>query len=335
MSPDEKSPTAGLDARLEALSPERRKLFELLRQQRAPAPVPAGPPSAGSAPAMIDAASFQFAQDGVPPSERIQEFYDRINRQLDASPFGEHALFLNYGYVPNDTPQHARVQLPDNVLNKNPIRLVLELFGDCELREQDAVLDVGCGRGAVCAVLRRYFQVGRYEGLDLSPAAIAFCQRAHRSPHTGFHVGSAERLPFDSGSFDVVTNVESSHGYPDREAFYREVHRVLREGGCFLYTDLFPVEQLEHNVRVLQELGLGLEREQDITGNVLLSCDETAAVHRRAFSQDNDEQLMGAFLGLRESPPYQNMKSGRWKYMLYRFRKAGAGGLRGKGRAGG
>jgi SAM-dependent methyltransferase len=333
MKPDKKSP--GLESRLEALTPERRKLFELLRQQRAAASSPAEPSSASGAPPMIDAGSFQFDHDGVPASERIRDFYDRINRQLDASPFGEHALFLNYGYVPNDAPQFARIQLPANLLNKNPIRLVLELIGDCELRAEHAVLDVGCGRGAVCAVLRRYFQVGRYEGLDLSPAAIAFCQRAHRAPHTAFTVGSAERLPFESGSFDLVTNVESSHGYPDRDGFYREVHRVLREGGCFLYTDLFPVEQQERNVRVLQELGLVLEREQDITGNVLLSCDETADTHRRAFSQENDGQLMGAFLAQRESPSYQNMKSGRWRYMLYRFRKVGAGGFHVKGRAGG
>jgi SAM-dependent methyltransferase len=258
--------------------------------------------------------------------EAIRDFYDRVNQQLDASPFGEHALFLNYGYVPNDSPQHSPVRLPANYLNKNGTRLVLELIGGYPLRPEHAVLDVGCGRGGVCSVLRKFFQVGRYVGLDMSAAAIAFCMRVHRGARNEFRVGRADQLPFGDETFDVATNVESSHGYPDIAAFFREVHRVLRPGGGFLYTDLLPRERAEENVRTLEGLGFAIEREQDITGNVLLSCDETASVHRKAFLQGNDSKVMEAFLAVPDSGVYQDMKSGRTRYVLYHFRKQDSAG---------
>ena len=51
------------------------------------------------------------------------------------------------------------------------------------------------------------------------------------------------------------------------------------------------------------------------------SCDETAVVHARAFPQSNDRATMDTFLGVPSSPLYQDMKTGRQKYWLFRFRK--------------
>lgn len=50
--------------------------------------------------------------------------------------------------------------------------------------------------------------------------------------------GDAENLPFPDESFDAVINVEAAHLYPDYPRFLREVARVLRPGGHFLYADL-------------------------------------------------------------------------------------------------
>jgi phthiocerol/phenolphthiocerol synthesis type-I polyketide synthase E len=68
-------------------------------------------------------------------------------------------------------------------------------------------------------------------GIDLALEAVAFCRRTHQNPLVRFEVGDAENLPFD-----VVTNIESSHTYPNLRAFFVQVKRVLAEGGWFLYT---------------------------------------------------------------------------------------------------
>jgi SAM-dependent methyltransferase len=313
-----------IDRRLKSLSPEKRRLFELLAAKKA-APVEDGgsvrtAPSPGGSP-LLDSERFQIAEGERGSLADIREFYDRVSAQLDASPVGAHALFLNFGYVASERPQRSPIKLPPGQLNRNAIQLVLEVFGDLALRPTDDILDVGCGRGGVCHVLRRFFQARRYVGIDLSPRAVAFARRAHTHPDDTFLVGDAEHLPVEDASADVCTNVESSHNYGDVRAFFVEVARVLRPGGVFLYTDLIPKDRVSERERWLAELGFVAEDRRDITANVLLSCDETAATHERAFSDGNDRAIMSAFLGMPASELYAGMRSGLEAYLLYRFRR--------------
>ena len=96
------------------------------------------------------------------------------------------------------------------------MRLALELIGDTDLQDR-AVLDVGCGRGGTVALMVERFGA-KATRVDLAPEAIAFCRKTHANAR--FEVGDAEHLPFDDGTFDVVTNIESSHTYPNLRAFF-------------------------------------------------------------------------------------------------------------------
>ena len=40
-------------------------------------------------------------------------------------------------------------------------------------------------------------------------------------------------LPFSDGAFDIVLSLNGFHAFPDKEAAYRELFRVLRPGGTF------------------------------------------------------------------------------------------------------
>jgi ubiquinone/menaquinone biosynthesis C-methylase UbiE len=195
---------------------------------------------------------------------------------------------------------------------------VLELVADTDVSGR-AVLDVGCGRGGTLAVLNEYYRPSRTVGLDLCHGAVAFCGR--RYVRGRFINGDAEHLPFPDGTFEVVTNVESSHTYPTIANFYREVRRVLKPRGVFLYTDLQPREQLLANIELLRSLGFRVEIDRDITSNVLRSCDATAGTHLAAFAGTNDAELMGNFLGLPSSAIYGGMKDGTSLYGAYRLLK--------------
>jgi len=50
----------------------------------------------------------------------------------------------------------------------------------------------------------------------------------------------AGRLPFDDGTFDVVTSTEAFHWFPDRDAVLREAYRVLTPGGRLLLALVSP-----------------------------------------------------------------------------------------------
>lgn len=76
-----------------------------------------------------------------------------------------------------------------------------------------------------------------YLGLDLDPAGIDFCRQRHPLEGLSFTQGNAQQLPFADATFDVVVNVEASHGYPGFPGFLSEVDRVLRDAEEFLYAD--------------------------------------------------------------------------------------------------
>ena len=48
-----------------------------------------------------------------------------------------------------------------------------------------------------------------------------------------FVQGDVGALPFEDESFDLVLSLNGFHAFPDKEAAYNEVFRVLKPGGTF------------------------------------------------------------------------------------------------------
>jgi SAM-dependent methyltransferase len=324
-----------LSRRIADLSSSRRLLFRLLTEAKIAAPAGAtdaslgadSSPNVGSGPkSEVPRGSMVFDQ-GTSPAETkagYRRFYNGVSEQLDATEFGDFSFFLNYGYVPDHHPQYAQIQLPAHCLNKNSVKLALEVIGDCVIRGR-SVLDVGCGRGGTISVMYRFFGPRMIMGVDLSSAAISFCCKAHRYAGVSFLEADAEALPFRDGSFEVVTNVESSHSYPDIEKFYSEVFRVLVPGGYFLYTDVLRSSWMKECPALFEDIGFSVERERDITTNVLLSCDETAAARAGAFDKERDSGIVEGFLGVPGSNVYEQLRQRREIYKMFKLKKVGGG----------
>ena len=51
--------------------------------------------------------------------------------------------------------------------------------------------------------------------------------------HIRFIQGDVGALPFEGESFDIVLSLNGFHAFPDKEAAYNEIYRVLRKGGTF------------------------------------------------------------------------------------------------------
>ena len=86
------------------------------------------------------------------------------------------------------------------------------------------ILDVGCGTGANLKMLSEF---GGAEGVDISPDALEFCQKRGLD----VKLGAAESLPYESGTFDLVTALDVVEHLDDDVAGLREMRRVLRPGG--------------------------------------------------------------------------------------------------------
>jgi ubiquinone/menaquinone biosynthesis C-methylase UbiE len=209
----------------------------------------------------------------VPSIEKVlfRLTYDRI-----ATMYATPAMtFMNYGYVGGaDEPKPVLQEIDEP--NRLPIQLYHHVGTLVDLRGRE-VLEVGSGRGGGASYVKRYLGPSSMVGMDLANKAVEFSRRTHRVEGLRFVRGDAEKIPFDDEQFDVVLNVESSHCYPALHVFFREVRRVLRPGGHFLYADVMPVEQLPERRRMLSRAGLELLRERDITPNALASLDSNTA----------------------------------------------------------
>lgn len=94
-------------------------------------------------------------------------------------------------------------------------------------RRGSSVLDVGCGSGVA---LREAARLGaRVSGLDAAAGLAALA--AKRLPGADVRVGDLQSLPFDDGSFDVVTGFNSFQFADDVTAAFGEAARVAKPGG--------------------------------------------------------------------------------------------------------
>lgn len=124
---------------------------------------------------------------------------------------------------------------------------LLELAG---LKPGEKSLDIGCGPGRlVLASCERVGPDGEAHGIDPSPEMI---ERARHNAKKAvsparFTLAAAENLPFEDGHFDVVTSSLVIHHLPGddlKQAAFREIRRVLKEGGRVLVVDfgVMPAE---------------------------------------------------------------------------------------------
>lgn len=90
------------------------------------------------------------------------------------------------------------------------------------------ILDVGCGTGGNLKLLSQF---GDAEGVDVSTDALEFCrQRGLKN----VRLGAAEELPFEDGTFDLVTALDVVEHIDDDVAGLREFRRVLKPDGRIL-----------------------------------------------------------------------------------------------------
>jgi SAM-dependent methyltransferase len=190
-----------------------------------------------------------------------QRWYDYISTLVkDAS-----LTFINYGYA--EDGDHLALSAEDEA-NRYPIQLYHHVASAVDWTGRSA-LEVGSGRGGGAYYVQRRFNPQSMIGLELAARAVEFCQRHYAAAGLSFIRGDAQQLQFAADTFDIVLNVESALHYPNVERFYCEVVRVLKPGGYFLYADIRYQEEVEAWRGQLQNTGLKLLKEENITPQVV------------------------------------------------------------------
>ena len=103
-------------------------------------------------------------------------------------------------------------------------------------RENMRILDVGCGGGAAIAEMLKLSPGSVIQGIDYSETSVresSLLNREFLGSRCFIRQADAAALPFEDNSFDLVTAVETVYFWPDIQAGFREIFRVLKPDGTF------------------------------------------------------------------------------------------------------
>jgi SAM-dependent methyltransferase len=243
----------------------------------------------------------------------LQRLYDSIARR------NRELAYLNFGYA---DPTEPATEGDDADLERLCRRLYEVVLA--ALPASGRVLEIGCGRGGGAGFLLETRPTWSYLGLDLSLEHARACRRRFLSGSARFAVADAARLPVPSARFDAALSIEACHHFEDRDAFYGEVARALRPGGCFLLAGIWtagdvPGERIErHGFRILER--------SDITANVVASLARTSALRGRLVDSlalpDRFRPFLMSWAGVRGSGSYEELAAGERLYLRYRLLRA-------------
>lgn len=114
---------------------------------------------------------------------------------------------------------------------KRKYRQIIAIMKDeLDVSAYETVLDVGCGTGALCSVLRE--ENLDVTGVDPAYRMLKVARKKTQDPSIRFvQADSSKGFPFEDNSFDIVIASYVAHGLQigERKKLYQEMSRVAKE----------------------------------------------------------------------------------------------------------
>jgi ubiquinone/menaquinone biosynthesis C-methylase UbiE len=107
-----------------------------------------------------------------------------------------------------------------------------------DIKENQSYLEVGCGNGGVCRYIAENYPLN-VTGVDVDLKQIQVAQENSQGVRNiRFMTADATHLPFPDKEFDIVLSFGTTHHISNWLGALREMRRVLKSGGYFIYYDL-------------------------------------------------------------------------------------------------
>ena len=108
-----------------------------------------------------------------------------------------------------------------------------------DIKEDDLIIDIGCGGGKNLERFAEQITTGKVVGLDYSEVSveksIELNQKAIDEGKVEVIQGSVSEMPFEDNTFNIITGFETIYFWPDFINDLKEVNRVLKKDGFVFF----------------------------------------------------------------------------------------------------
>lgn len=137
------------------------------------------------------------------------------------------------------------------------------LSNKLKLCESDLVLDAGCGIMGPARNIHR-LSGAKIVGLNINEYQVKRSKFLNEREGFGEKLDCVEgdftRMDFEDGKFDHVYSIEALCHAPNRLSAYREIFRVLKPGGCFVFYDWLLTPKFDSKNREHQSIKNRIEK---------------------------------------------------------------------------
>lgn len=174
--------------------------------------------------------------------------------------------FFEYGWGKSF---HFAPQTKTGNTQEAMLRYELKMVDFLKLKSGMKVLDVGCGiAGPMKNIAEK--SGAAIVGLNINAYQIKkaeqYIQQSGLSDRCRFHQGSFMQVDLPNASFDAIYAIEATPHAPDKTLCFKEMHRLLKPGGCFAGYEYGLLSNYDANnpehVQIMEDLehGGGLQK---------------------------------------------------------------------------
>ncbi len=124
-----------------------------------------------------------------------------------------------------------------DLMDQDHTPIALWSYTNMDVKEDDVLLDIGCGSGLNIRRLHRKSPKAKSYGVDYSSTSVKKSIMMNRDEVDEGNIIIEEAnvldMPFEDEKFDIITAFSTVFFWPDIINAFREVKRVLKTGGKF------------------------------------------------------------------------------------------------------
>jgi arsenite methyltransferase len=172
-----------------------------------------------------------------------------------------------------------------------------------EIKKGETVLDLGSGGGIdVFLAANKVGDAGKVIGVDMTEAMVeTAAENAEAGGYNNveFKLGEIENLPIQDNSIDVIISNCVINLTPNKSVAFKEVFRVLKDGGRILISDIVTEGELPDEVRksfqAWSECTAGAMEKQDYLNTIKKAgFSDVEIIEQHFFTEPKlDERLVG------------------------------------------